>query len=193
MATNSDKMRPDICVTKSNDKVNETKWFSAENGYDDLYEEIVNFVGKSELSSDDFQIIAMDDFGKWEPTKAQSHDLELIAGVGQAIAEHGYAFSVYITDVEKITEWDDQIVENFESAFFGEFSTMAEFVDAYLEIYCLENLDQPFLLGTLANYLDYKDIQTDLENQYQVIKAYSPVEELGGFSILTAIYVFGDE
>lgn len=191
---NLDSMRPDICVTRSNGKVNETKWFSANQDYDELYEEIAEFVGKSELSSDDFQVIAMDDFGKWEPNKSQSNDLHLIAGVGQAIAEYGYAFSVYITDVEKITEWDDQIVENFESAFFGEFTSMREFVDNYLDVYCIEDtLNTPFLLGTLSNYLDYEDIQIDLENQYQVIKAYSPVPELDGFSILSAIYVFGDE
>ena len=67
----------------------------------------------------------MDNFGKWEPTKSQSHNLHLIAGVGQAIAKYGYVFSVYITDIEKITEWDNKIVENFESAFFGEFTSMA--------------------------------------------------------------------
>jgi len=189
--SNLNSMRPDICVTKTNNKTNKTKWFSANQDYDELYKEIAEFVGKPDNT--DFQIIAMDDFGKWEPTKSQSHDLHLIAGVGQAIAKYGYAFSVYITDIEKITEWDDKIVENFESAFFGEFTSMAEFTDAYLDVYCLENLDQPFLLGTLANYLDYEDIQIDLENQYQVIKVYSPVPELDGISVLSAIYVFGDE
>lgn len=121
---NSNPTRPEICV--SNLLNGQSKWFDANQDYDNLYEEIAEFVGKSDLvSGTDFQITAMDDFGKWEPSKSQSNDLHLIAGVGQAIAEYGYAFSVYITDIEKITEWDDKIVENFESAFFGEFTSMA--------------------------------------------------------------------
>lgn len=74
--SNLNSMRPDICVTKTNNKTNKTKWFSANQDYDELYKEIAEFVGK--LDNTDFQIIAMDNFGKWEPTKFQSHDLHLI-------------------------------------------------------------------------------------------------------------------
>lgn len=119
-------------------------WIDADQDVDDIWSAVQKMLKSSpEPDAEEWAIHSYDGFGGMRLSESES--FERVSELGQALVEHGPAFSAYCSVA------DDPTVENFEDASWGEFDSGKDFAQSWYD-------EMGADLGSLRGYIDWERV-----------------------------------
>jgi antirestriction protein len=125
--------------------------------------------------AEEWAIFDYDGFGPVTTDLGEYEPLERISAIARGIAEHGAAFSAYLSTLDGVWQVDDETSQRFQEAYLGDWPSLTAYAEHQLEeLGVIEQLDQLVTehLAQLRPYVrvDIEAYARDLEITLDVVR-----------------------